>query len=52
MTDGLSTESNKTEVILGMKIDKELNFDEHVNYLWKSRSEAQCSRSYCNFYEY
>ena len=33
MTDGLSTESNKTEVILGMKIDKELNFDEHVNNL-------------------
>ena len=32
---GLSIESEKTEDLLGIKIDQELNFDEHINYLCK-----------------
>ena len=35
MIDGLSIESNKTEVLLNITIDQELKFDEHVNYLCK-----------------
>ena len=30
MIDGLSIESNKIEVLLGRKIDQELEFNEHV----------------------
>ena len=35
MTDGLYIESNKTDDLLGIKIDQELKFDEHINYLCK-----------------
>ena len=31
--DGLPTDSSKTEVLLGITIDHELKFDDHVNYL-------------------
>ena len=30
MIDGLTIESNKTEVLLIVKFDQELKFDEHV----------------------
>ena len=29
--DGLPIDSSKTEVLLGITIDHELNFDDHVN---------------------
>ena len=35
MIDGLPINSNKTEVLLGITIDHELKFDDHVNYLRK-----------------
>ena len=48
--DGLSTDSNKSEVLLGINIDQELKFDEHINCLYKKpRPEAHCSCSYCTF---
>ena len=31
MVDGLTIESNKTEVLLIVKLNQELKFDEHVN---------------------
>ena len=50
MIDGLSIDSNKSEVLLGINIDQELKFDEHINYLYKKpRPEAHCSCSYCTF---
>ena len=33
--DGLAIDSSKTEVPLGIAIDHELKFDDHVNYLCK-----------------
>ena len=39
MIDGLSIESNKTEVLLGMNVDLELKFDENVNYLCKKSGQ-------------
>ena len=33
MIDGLSIESNKTEVYIDIKIDQELKFDEHIKYI-------------------
>ena len=38
MIDGLPIDSNKTEVLLGITIDHELKFDDHVNYLRKKTS--------------
>ena len=38
MIDGLSIDSSKTEVLLGITIDHELKFDDHVNYLCKKAS--------------
>ena len=35
MIDGLSIDSCKTEVVLGITIDHKLKFDDHVNYLCK-----------------
>ena len=35
MIDGLPIDSRKTEVLLGITIDHELKFDDHVNYLCK-----------------
>ena len=35
MIDGLPIDSRKTEVLLGITIDHELKFDDHVNYLRK-----------------
>ena len=31
LTDGSSIESNKKEILLGIAIDRDLKFDEHVN---------------------
>ena len=36
--DGFPTDSSKTEVLLGITIDHELKFDDHVNYLCKKVS--------------
>ena len=36
--EGLPTDSSKTEVLLGITIDHELKFDDHVNYLCKKAS--------------
>ena len=36
--DGLPIDSSKTEVPLGITIDHELKFDDHVNYLCKKAS--------------
>ena len=36
--DGLPIDSSKTEVLLGITIDHELKFDDHVNYLCKKAS--------------
>ena len=33
--DGLPIDSSKTEVLLGIAIDHELKFDDHVDYLCK-----------------
>ena len=38
MIDGLPIHSSKTEVLLGITIDHELKFDDHVNYLCKKAS--------------
>ena len=38
MIDGLPIDSSKTEVLLGITIDHELKFDDHVNYLCKKAS--------------
>ena len=38
MIDGLPIDSNKTEVLLGITIDHELQFDDHVNHLCKKAS--------------
>ena len=38
MIDGLPTNSSKTEVLLGITIDHELKFDDHVNHLCKKAS--------------
>ena len=35
MIDGLPIDSSKTETLLGITIDHELKFDDHVNYLCK-----------------
>ena len=33
MIDGFAIDSSKTEVLLGITIDHEFKFDDHVNYL-------------------
>ena len=38
MIDGLPIDSSKTEVLLGITIDHELKFNDHVNYLCKKVS--------------
>ena len=38
MIDGLPIDSSKTEVLLGITIDHELKFDDHVNRLCKKSS--------------
>ena len=38
MIDGLPIDSSKTEVLLGITIDHELKFDDHVNNLSKKAS--------------
>ena len=38
MIDGLPISSSKTEVLLGITIDHELKFDDHVNHLCKKVS--------------
>ena len=38
MNDGLPIDSSKTEVLLGITIDHELKFDDHVNHLCKKAS--------------
>ena len=38
MIDGLPIDSSKTEVLLGITIDHELKFDDHVNRLCKKAS--------------
>ena len=38
MIDGLPIDSSKTEVLLGITIDHELKFDDHVNYLCRKAS--------------
>ena len=35
LIDGSSTESNTKEILLGITIDRDLKFDEHVNNLCK-----------------
>ena len=35
MIDGLLIDSSKTEVLLGITIDHELTFDDHVDHLCK-----------------
>ena len=35
MIDGLPIDSSKTEVLLGITVDHELKFDDHVNRLCK-----------------
>ena len=35
MIDGLPIDSSKTEVLVGITIDHELKFDDHVNHLCK-----------------
>ena len=38
MIDGFPIDSSKAEVLLGITIDHELKFDDHVNYLCKKAS--------------
>ena len=38
MIDGLPIDSGKAEVLLGITIDHELKFDDHINYLCKKTS--------------
>ena len=38
MIDGLPIDSSKTEVLLGIAINHELKFDDHVNHLCKKAS--------------
>ena len=38
MIDGLPIDSNKTGVLLGITVDHELKFDDHVNHLCKKAS--------------
>ena len=38
MIDGLSIDSSRTEGLLGITIDHELKFDDHVNHLCKKAS--------------
>ena len=38
MIDGLPIDSSKTEVLVGITIDHELKFDDHVNHLCKKAS--------------
>ena len=38
MIDGLPIDSSKTEVLLGITINHELKFDDHVNHLCKKAS--------------
>ena len=38
MNDCFPTNSSKTEVLLGITIDNELKFDDHVNHLCKKTS--------------
>ena len=35
VTDGFSIKTNKKELLLGIKIDKDLKFDDHVNSVFK-----------------
>ena len=53
MIDGLPVDSSKTEVSLGIKIDHELKFDDHVNYLRKKAGQklSALARIYRCFYE-
>ena len=39
MIDDFPIDSSKAEVLLGIKIDHELKFDDHVNYLCKKASQ-------------
>ena len=48
MIDGLPIDSSKTEVLLGITIDHELKFDDHVNHLCKKASDCP----YCIFCEW
>ena len=36
LTDGFSIGSNTKAILLGITIDRELKFDDHVNYLCKN----------------
>ena len=38
MIDGLAIDSSKTEVLLRIRIDHELKFEDHVNHLCKKAS--------------
>ena len=42
MIDGFPIDSSKTEVLLGITIDHELKFDDHVNHLCKKGSLKLC----------
>ena len=37
MIDGVPIDSSKTEVLVGITIEHELKFDDHVNYLCKKQ---------------
>ena len=39
MIDGLPIDSSKAEVLLGITIDHELKFDDHINYLCKKAGQ-------------
>ena len=41
MIDGLLIDFSKTEVLLGITINHELKFDDHVNYLCKKASQKR-----------
>ena len=51
MIDGLPIDSSKTKVPIGMIIDHELKFDNHINNLCKKASLKLCTCPHCTFYE-
>ena len=53
LIDCFTIESSINEVLLGVTIDKELKFDDHVNNLFKKACQKlKCSCTYCAIHEY
>ena len=51
LIDGSSIESNTKEILLGITIDRDLKFDEHVNNLCKKACQKLNALSACTCHE-